>query len=150
MRKRLNCYSEPLSWLGVNPRDRLYVQSLFCGKTDKQGYEKITVSMASSKGAAAKRELIFKGEEFVEFKDDANSHRYDSEYKLKPGYGKVDPLPPSEKKYFQSVEKEANRIRAICHDEKAHAQLQDATRRARKEGEIGTSRPSSVPIRVTK
>ncbi|MBL7688043.1 MAG: hypothetical protein JNJ49_08400 [Bdellovibrionaceae bacterium] len=150
MRKRLNCYSEPLSWLGVNPRDRLYVQDLVCRQNDKQGYEKIKVSMASSRGDMAAREFVFKDDKFIEFTDDANSRPFDSKYKLKPGYGILDPLSPSEKKYFQEVEKEAMRLRAICHDEKAYAEFRAATRQARKDDEVGTSQPPSRPIRVTK
>lgn len=150
MRRRLNCYSQPLSWLGINPRDRLYVQSLACAKDDKQGYERIKVSMASSMGERAARELVFKDGNFFEFKDDASKKPDYSQYELKPGYGKLDPLSPSEKKYFQEVEKEAMRLRAICHDDKAYKELNAATERARSEGDIGTSQPPSRSIRATK
>jgi hypothetical protein len=58
---RLNCYTAPLSWIGANPRDQLYLQYVECGLDGSID----NVTLKSRSGAEAKRNFLFKANQIV-------------------------------------------------------------------------------------
>jgi hypothetical protein len=131
----LNCYSKPLSWIGANPRDRLYVQNLDCHRKDtivveyeSQTHKKIDLVLSYINGrymrSMPKDQLAL-----------------DRDPKLEAEYQKWF----QDEKLQKRMEEEAVYFKKICEDPKMLETFRKASSEARKQGQLLKSPAGSNP-----
>jgi hypothetical protein len=128
----LNCFSKPLSWIGKNPRDRLYIQDISCPKKDSvvvefesQIHQKIQLSLSFQNG------------------------RYAYSMPADPGAVAADPkLDAQYSKWFENkelqkkMEIDALYFHQVCNDPKLLAAFRKAVKQARAQGHVYTGDPA--------
>jgi len=130
---RLNCYSQPLSWVNLNPRDNLYLQEITCLN------ESIVVKLESKTEKIANLTFTFKNSELSSVTRN---------YGLKPSEG-VESLQASslenkqQKKDFEDLKADSKYYQQLCKDPAKMERLKQQVDKARIKGSIFTDQPKA-------
>lgn len=134
--KRLNCYTAPLSWIGVNPRDKLYLQSLECSPDGK-----INVRLESKAGATANRSFSFKGRHLVTV---SNSYFEKPTHEAKKNQWNETQLKADNNKLAKYLDTEIGYYKGLCSEP---AKLAEFNKNKSEVGrDILTNQPSSSKL----
>ena len=139
--RRIDCFSKPLSWVGLNPRDALYLTEIECSNDAARIY----VSLQTPNDKSLSRELNFNGENLISVEE---GHRYNfSADDIKENRSKT----LTSDKELAAFKEDARYYRKICADPKAQAELKIKTIEARnKKGQPYREQPKAQPTVITK
>lgn len=141
-RERLNCYSKPLSWIGMNPRDSLYMQNLTCDGN------KITVALESQTKIRTNRTLTFQNGQLISVAEDGLAQKpYTSGKLLTESPQKLN---QKSKELAESFRKEATYYQKICSDPQAKQKLLLKIAEQEEKGKIYTEQPKAPSSPSTK